>query len=457
MLGYQVGVRQVFFLCLLMVLSGGFAQEVNLTSQEGVFVDYARFRYDAQSVYLEVCYEVNPVNLTGGAEGGMVHLEFQLLQKKDQSLVARQAVNVGFGQQGSGTQTARLGLLKSVIPAGEYILRVNKKQPNGSVKVVGEYAVSAKSFSSSRITLSDLLLCSNIIPGSNRKHSPFYKNRMEVVPNPARLFNVTQNPRLYYYIELYNTQKAQPAKPLDIQVVLFDQEGQIRAGKHYRRPTKYESLVERGAFNLSKLESGLYTLSFIVTDSSENYSVYRRENFLVNNPNVKLISEDNDELAFSRSEFFNMPEDVVEDLFEKAGYLASREEIEVFKSLNTVESKRKYLFDFWRKKEKGRPGFRQEYYARVNYCDQQFGASGVPGWKTDRGRVYILYGPPDNIERHPVEPGTNPYEVWFYEQLEGGSEFDFIDFTGFGHYQLVNSTVRNEIHDPNWKNLLSKK
>lgn len=66
-----------------------------------------------------------------------------------------------------------------------------------------------------------------------------------------------------------------------------------------------------------------------------------------------------------------------------------------------------------------------------------------------------MYGNPDEIDRHPNETDSKPYEVWSYNSLEGGVTFDFIDRTGFGDYQLVNSTERNEIHDDNWQQYLN--
>ena len=75
---------------------------------------------------------------------------------------------------------------------------------------------------------------------------------------------------------------------------------------------------------------------------------------------------------------------------------------------------------------------------------------GKEGWKTDRGRVYLIYGGPDEIERFPNEIETRPYEIWHYESVEGGVIFVFADITGFGSYQLVHSTKRGELRDDSW-------
>jgi hypothetical protein len=79
---------------------------------------------------------------------------------------------------------------------------------------------------------------------------------------------------------------------------------------------------------------------------------------------------------------------------------------------------------------------------------------GQEGWHTDRGRVYVLYGESDEVERFPSTSESKPYEIWHYNQIEGSVIFVFIDRTGFGEYTLVNSTKRGEVKDDNWQNYL---
>ena len=70
--------------------------------------------------------------------------------------------------------------------------------------------------------------------------------------------------------------------------------------------------------------------------------------------------------------------------------------------------------------------------------------------KTDRGRVVIVYGQPDDIDRHPNETEVRPYEVWSYNNIQGGVIFVFVLRNAAGDYELVHSTHRDELHDENW-------
>ena len=110
--------------------------------------------------------------------------------------------------------------------------------------------------------------------------------------------------------------------------------------------------------------------------------------------------------------------------------------------------------DFW--PNSGKDGtrineFKVQYFENLQYANATFSSAFKEGWRTDQGRVLLIYGKPDEIERNPSTLGTVPYEIWNYYSLEGGSEFIFADLTGHGNLELLHSNYRNEIKDPNWR------
>jgi GWxTD domain-containing protein len=118
-------------------------------------------------------------------------------------------------------------------------------------------------------------------------------------------------------------------------------------------------------------------------------------------------------------------------------YIAEQEEVEALRMAPPPE--RRDLWDaFWRRRdptpESARNEFKEDFFDRLRYANAQF--SGVrPGWRTDRGRIYIRYGEPDTVDRRPVQANAPPTEVWNYDRL--GLRFVFIDRTGYGEYTLV--------------------
>jgi GWxTD domain-containing protein len=117
-------------------------------------------------------------------------------------------------------------------------------------------------------------------------------------------------------------------------------------------------------------------------------------------------------------------------------YISNRETIDSMK--NAAPEKKKEMFlAFWKKRDPIANTevneLEEEYYQRVDYANRNFG-NYMPGWKSDRGMVYIIFGAPSNIERRPFDMDSKPYEVWTY--YEQNREFVFIDQTGFGDYRL---------------------
>lgn len=137
-------------------------------------------------------------------------------------------------------------------------------------------------------------------------------------------------------------------------------------------------------------------------------------------------------------------------------YIITKEERRAFMALQTDEERENFIENFWRRRDQNpdteENEFREEYYERIAYANERF-TSGIPGWRTDRGRIYIAWGKPDSIESRPsggaydrpsYEGGgtttTYPFEIWFYRHLDGvgdGIEIEFVDPTGTGEYRIA--------------------
>jgi len=136
--------------------------------------------------------------------------------------------------------------------------------------------------------------------------------------------------------------------------------------------------------------------------------------------------------------------------------IMTEEEKRVFLDLSTNEEREQFIEHFWNRRnpdpESPTNAFKEEHYRRLAYADEHF-ASGIPGRRTDRGRIYIIWGPPDEIESHPtggtynrpLEQGggsttTYPWELWRYRYLQGigeNIEIEFVDPTGSGEYHIT--------------------
>jgi GWxTD domain-containing protein len=143
-------------------------------------------------------------------------------------------------------------------------------------------------------------------------------------------------------------------------------------------------------------------------------------------------------------------------LTEDVTYIISPDERNAFLQLDTNEEREQFIEQFWLRRSSNpdlpENDFKEEHYRRIAYANEHY-ASGIPGWKTDRGRMYIMWGPADEVESHPtggtydrpMEEGggsttTYPWETWRWRYLEGIGEniiLEFVDPSGSGEYHLT--------------------
>ncbi|HXI23554.1 MAG TPA: GWxTD domain-containing protein [Pyrinomonadaceae bacterium] len=170
----------------------------------------------------------------------------------------------------------------------------------------------------------------------------------------------------------------------------------------------------------------------------------------------KTKSNDQDPMSKPRNEKVELKKAYKDWLEKDVAYIITDEERKAFRKLATDDERERFIEEFWRRRDPDpdtdENEYREEYYERIAYANEHY-ASGVPGWKTDRGRIYIQWGKPDEVESHPsggtynresYEGGgstsTYPFERWFYRYLPGvgsGIEIEFVDPTGSGEYRIA--------------------
>jgi GWxTD domain-containing protein len=157
-------------------------------------------------------------------------------------------------------------------------------------------------------------------------------------------------------------------------------------------------------------------------------------------------------------------------LNEDVAYIITPEERDAFKRFETDEEREQFIEQFWLRRDPTPDSveneFKEEHYRRIAYANERF-ASGIPGWKTDRGRIYITFGPPDEIEDHssggtyqrPWDEGggstsTFPFQIWRYRYIEDiGSDIliEFVDPTMTGEFRMTMDPSEKDalLHVPN--------
>jgi len=447
--------RFLLTLSFLSCLTVAFPQKLNFE------FEYAQFGYDSLSNYVEFYYSFGQLGLTYVDTDtldfvqGLLHIEI-----KD-STTGNKIIDKHWIISNEITDTVNsdrslIGLVGFVVDKGSYIVNVTGSDANNSLnkKTITEIII-VDPFITQNTTLSDVQLASNIMPNSENASSIFYKNTYEVTPLPASVGGEMQ-PVIFYYIELYNLKARTSDSDMRFDELIINSRGQLVNSKSKKINKSVDTRVEVGIVKAHKLPTDTYTLRLNLIDSVANYGVSSAKRFFVYNPSV--VPADTFQQTVSpvlSTTFGAMSEEELDDLFDKSKYIATVPEMDKYKALTTEDAKREFTFNFWKARDENPSDDRNETYVnylkRINDSNAKYSALGKKGWRTDRGRVFIIYGEASEIERHPNETDSRPYEIWKYESLEGGVSFIFGDITGFNDYQLIHSTKRGELRDDYWQ------
>ena len=423
--------------------------------------DYSQFAYDSTSNFIEFYYSFNQASLS--------------LFETDTSKYIQGILNVSITDSASGEvivnrdwiihneiedtlflRSNLIGLLGFILNEGVYrceFTGIDSKNPI-SKKIISD-VLHIQPFLKIQSSISDIQLASRILQDSENTASVFYKNSYEIMPMPTAIFGEGQ-PVLFYYTELYNLLSDDAAGDIKIEQIVFNSRGASVSISSKKINRKIDSRVEVGKVLVHKMPTDTYTLVLNVIDSVANYGVSSRKKFFVYNPSVVSVDTFFQQTTSTLGTMFGaMSDEELDDLFSKSRYLATPNETNQYLKMSNEEGKREFLHQFWETRDNNPNDYRNEFFLsylkRIDESNLRYHALGRDGWETDRGRVYLMYGEPNEIERYPNETETRPYEIWNYHELEGGVYFIFADITGFSDYQLVHSTKRGELRDDNWQ------
>ncbi|MEI7812328.1 MAG: GWxTD domain-containing protein [Ignavibacteria bacterium] len=424
--------------------------------------DYARFSYDSLSGYIEFYYSFSLNNLTlmekkaGFSANAIIHIQIQDTTGKNVLLDKEWKVdNLILDTSGTSKFRNLVGVVGFVIPGGQYQCIVTGTDANNrnKVKRIVENLI-IEPFAGKNLSLSDIELSGNIRQEGADSSSIFYKNTLEVVPNPTMVFG-EEAPVVFYYAEIYNMTKPGTSDNVTLRSRLYNSRGALLFDKAKCISRTDVARVEVGTLNISRYATDTYTFVLTALDSAGNYGVSSSKKFYVYNPKViDTVKNMTGNMELINSEFSALSPDECDELFDKSAYITNATEREQYKKIQNTEGKREFLFKFWKRRDADpstpENEFKSTFINRVKTANEKYGALGRRGNKTDRGRVFILYGEADETDRYPNDLDKKPYEIWRYNGIEGGVEFIFGDVSGFGDYQLLHSTKRGELKDDNW-------
>lgn len=236
----------------------------------------------------------------------------------------------------------------------------------------------------------------------------------------AAIIQDKTEPQLYY--EVYVTDRTLDSLHLNYSIVLKSHKKDELIDEYTRVffcSGKKTRILD--TLSMQKLKSGNYQLTISVFDKY-----------------TKQVYDKATLLFFTRVSGQALFIGNLDEAIEQLEYIADSDEIEKMRLAKTQAEKLKLFNAFWARldptPDTPENELMVEYYSRVEFANQHF-SSYFPGWKSDMGRIYIKYGPPDFVERQPFSIDSQPYEIWEY--YKHNLRLIFVDTSGFGNYRLV--------------------
>jgi GWxTD domain-containing protein len=317
---------------------------------------------------------------------------------------------------------------------------------------ISRQALDVRAFERNPVA-SDLLLGTGVRPvGSDSAGRPGEVRKGAVfVEASGRPVLTPQQAQLGYYVELYG-QRAETAM-VSVATRSLDRTFQTRLGEE-RLVLGPSGGAMRGQMDLTGLPPGEYQLE--LTLRLADTTVTRTAEFgMAGFETDAAIAPTGDDV------FASMTEAQLDTLYLPLVYLMTREEQGLYDPLS-LRGKREYMRQFWARRDPTPGTTRNEaqegFYTRIAEANSRYsetGSAAMPGWRTDRGRIFIKHGAPDEILQQPQASSSNPYEVWKYTRNRQ-LKYVFMDLTKFGNYALIFTTDRREPSRANWQALLGR-
>ena len=371
------------------------------------FADGSKTKLD---IFIQVpLKEIQFVKSGNGFEGGY-SVTVSVYEDDKETLVQEKVWNENISIESYNYISSRgnfnLSHRSFILPPKKYFIRTIVTDKDSRQEFSSENFYTVKDFST-KPAMSDIMLISSktVVDGHNK-----------IVPNVSR--NITEaGSGIEIFYEIYSDSTEN--RKLDY--VISNESGD----QVFYSSTKDQEF-KKGATQIfytfldSTLSLGTYRLSVFIKDADGDSVLGATKKFI--------------------SRLAGLPANIVDidKAIAEMVYIANPEELSKMEDGKDEKEKTERFLEFWKEKDPS-PGNEQnevfeEYFRRVEYSNKNF-SQYTEGWRSDRGMVYIILGSPNNIDRHPFEYDSKPYEVWQYYELN--RSFVFVDETGFGDYRLA--------------------
>ena len=406
------------------------AQPFNLfgrkTADSYFLVDYAAFNADSlNNKRLELYYQIYNAVLNFEQKNNQYVAEYEIVIKiynsKD-SLVdsyhKTKKVIVPNEKKAKSKYDYRTDQVNVILKPDKYVTTFTLNDPNSKKVVIRKLKLNLKDNHKKKPNLSDIELVQAAMPNSEKPNN-FEKGKITLITSVSHTYGNEEKIQLLFYFEIYRG---------------YGSTDSVRVETKLRHES---NMVYRDSLTIDLSNNPVRQFRKIIMDDM-NPGTYELSVTLKGHRNKKLaVKYKNFELVWSQK---SMLKHDYKQILNQLAIIAPKREIDELKNDSTYEQRLRGFNEFWRKRDPT-PGTKeneakQEFYRRIYIANLYFTILYQVGWKSDRGRVYIVYGEPDQVEDYPIALNSRPYQEWYYYHGSQYRKFIFVDENDDGDYRL---------------------
>jgi len=396
--------------------------------REDIHVDFTIFAADESGrIRLEVYYQVYNNTLAFKQADDLFKAEYEIviavMDKKGKRIsgeTQEKTVSVASELKANSSTDFRTSQINFTLDPGKYEVRFTLKDKIAGTSYSKDFAAEAPKPENNQPRLSGILFAQAAGPAEEGSDQ-FTKGNITVVPSVSRSFGGEDDGKLLYYMEIYPGEEE--LDKLTVQTLLRKKKGKMVYRDTLSTALDRPVIRQLREISLVEFEPGEYELEVELQGRRGKKLDEKKGRFQIRWTEESLL-EHNWEL-----------------MLRQLNLIAQAGELKPLEDAKSVEDRKAALNEYWAAKdpfpESPRNELKIEFYRRISYANNNFGFLGRAGWETDRGRVLVRYGAPDQIEDYPFSLSSFPYQEWHYYKGGRYRKFTFVDDNHDGDYRLV--------------------
>jgi len=451
---------------ILSILLLLFTPAVIVAGSLQAYLSYATFNTPEGQPYIETYLAVNTNSLKYVSVGDGEYksaLDIKIIFSRNDSII-------NFGKyQLTGpvvTDTNKikeniLDVQRYSLPQGDYTLEFSIKDQNSESSAIISSAQVSIDFPANKMDFSDVEFLHSY--SASESESVLTKSGYKLIPYVFNYFPTSVD-ELSFYAEIYNTTEIVGDSPFITYYYIRPFEVDKKLDQFfYMKKLEAKPIVPMlNSIDIKKLPSGNYL--FVLESRDRNNNLLAQKEFFFQRENLDVQLNMNNMLVSNVENSFASKITSRDSLVMYIDYLypiSTDYEKSFAKSImknDSVDMLQRYFLTFWEQRNSADPEQAWEnYHLLVKQANYEFKSMKIPGYKTDRGRVYLQYGQPNNIAKSYTEPSAYPYEIWQYYELQGQHDKKFVFYTrdiATNDFQLVHSNAVGELTNYRWQRVI---